>query len=223
MSSQPVRIDRHLIAHVPSDLTDDLSSTAAIAFRLWMSQRQISSARTSTSHQTGRRGLWSVARILIESGSLNAAFLITYIAVLYAEKGQGSLPIVSDMVANILNYSYYGIISNERMHFPDPHQATPMVGIIFSMVIVRVGMNSEDDNTQWQPSMAFAHPLSLPRFAPRQGTQDRQESTMAYRTTTTDPMSSLDRHNSSYLELGRVRSSDIDDKDDGHGVAVVDE
>lgn len=39
-----------------------------------------------------------VARILIESGALNTAYLVTYITVLQVQKGQGSLPIVADMV-----------------------------------------------------------------------------------------------------------------------------
>ncbi|KAK0447012.1 uncharacterized protein EV420DRAFT_1714619 [Desarmillaria tabescens] len=85
-------------------------STSLIAYRIWRSESRMK-AITSNTSKRGR--LMPVVRIVIESGALNTADLITYIAVLQAQRGKGSLPIVADM-------------------------ASPLVGIIFSLVIVRV-------------------------------------------------------------------------------------
>ncbi|KAG7095908.1 hypothetical protein E1B28_006594 [Marasmius oreades] len=99
-------------------------ATSLIAFRIWQSEKHLRKMHISrlaltwrSNDQTPRRKtLLPIALILIESGALNTAYLITYIITLYVEKDAGGLPIVADM-------------------------ATPLVGIIFSLVIVRVEMN----------------------------------------------------------------------------------
>ncbi|KAG5718184.1 hypothetical protein E4T56_gene18890 [Termitomyces sp. T112] len=87
-------------------------ATSLIAYRIWKNEGQFTLVANT------RRGrLLPIARIIIESGLLNTAYLVVYITVLQVQKGKGSLPIVADM-------------------------ASPLVGIIFSLVIVRVGLNS---------------------------------------------------------------------------------
>ncbi|KAG7095905.1 hypothetical protein E1B28_006592 [Marasmius oreades] len=98
-------------------------ATSLIAFRIWRNERKLVLPSVSTKSTSGlsvisgRGSLLPIARILVESGALNTAYLIAYTIVLQVEEGQGSLPIVADM-------------------------STPLVGIIFSLVIVRVQIRS---------------------------------------------------------------------------------
>ncbi|KAK0435497.1 hypothetical protein EV421DRAFT_1835228 [Armillaria borealis] len=94
-------------------------STSLIAYRIWSSERQL---KASTAGTSGRGHIMPVVRIIIKSGALNTAYLIAYITVLQVQKGKGSLPIVADM-------------------------GSPLVGSIFSLVIVRVGLNKMRNNT----------------------------------------------------------------------------
>ncbi|KAG6895235.1 hypothetical protein C0995_012987 [Termitomyces sp. Mi166 len=67
-------------------------ATSLVAYRIWMSERQFNRVANT------RRGrLLPIARIVVESGLLNTAYLIVYITVLQVQKGKGSLPIVADM------------------------------------------------------------------------------------------------------------------------------
>lgn len=70
---------------------------ALLAYRIWLSERLIIEQGVSRSHM----GLRPVMRIVVESGALNTAFLITYMAVLDSKSplSAGALPIVSDMVS----------------------------------------------------------------------------------------------------------------------------
>ncbi|KAH8832054.1 hypothetical protein DL96DRAFT_1553232 [Flagelloscypha sp. PMI_526] len=61
----------------------------------------------------GRTSLWPILKIMIESGVLNAAYLIVYIVLML--RGSSYLPIIGNM-------------------------ACPIVGIIFSLIIVRAGL-----------------------------------------------------------------------------------
>ncbi|KAG5335737.1 hypothetical protein C0989_000525 [Termitomyces sp. Mn162] len=98
--------------YVPKDNSAQSAVLALIAYRIWKNEGQFTLVANT------RRGrLLPIARIIIESGLLNTAYLVVYITVLQVQKGKGSLPIVADM-------------------------ASPLVGIIFSLVIVRVGLNS---------------------------------------------------------------------------------
>ncbi|KAK7056366.1 hypothetical protein VNI00_002920 [Paramarasmius palmivorus] len=101
-------------------LCANATSTALIAYRIWSNDRKFTSGLPSvgeTSVISGRGRLLPIAKILIESGALNTAFLVTYTAVLQAQKRQGGLAVVADM-------------------------STPFIGIVFSLVIVRIGLRS---------------------------------------------------------------------------------
>ncbi|KAM5543933.1 hypothetical protein V8D89_002550 [Ganoderma adspersum] len=92
-------------------------STCMLAFRIWHVDRQmIMAERTS---ERANPSLIPVIRIILESGILNAAYLFAYVMTL--NFGSQGLEIMSEM-------------------------ATPLTGIIFSIVILRVGHQRHDDS-----------------------------------------------------------------------------
>ncbi|PBK80916.1 hypothetical protein ARMGADRAFT_1146951 [Armillaria gallica] len=91
----------------------NIMSTALIAYRIWLAESQLVAAGVS---KAGKHNALKVVRIFIESGALNTTHLVSYAIVLHLGKGKGALPIVAIM-------------------------ASPLVGIIFSLVIVRIGLN----------------------------------------------------------------------------------
>ncbi|KAG6812293.1 hypothetical protein H0H92_003602 [Tricholoma furcatifolium] len=98
-------------------------ATSLVAYRIWSNEREFNKTLGASDSgitrlaSAGRSRLLPIARIVFESGLLNTAYLIVYITVLQVQKGQGSLPIVADM-------------------------ASPLVGLIFSLVIVRIGIKN---------------------------------------------------------------------------------
>ncbi|KAK0435498.1 hypothetical protein EV421DRAFT_1835237 [Armillaria borealis] len=91
----------------------NIMSTTLIAYRIWLAESQLVAVGVS---KAGKHNALKVVRIVIESGALNTAHLVSYTIVLHLGKGKGALPIVANM-------------------------ASPLVGIIFSLVIVRIELN----------------------------------------------------------------------------------
>ncbi|TBU28256.1 hypothetical protein BD311DRAFT_758701 [Dichomitus squalens] len=91
-------------------------ATSLLAFRIWYVDRQM--ARVTAERAQGS-SLTPIVRIILESGMINAAYLFVYVMTL--NFGSQGLEIMSEM-------------------------ATPLTGIIFSIVILRVGHQRHDDN-----------------------------------------------------------------------------
>ncbi|KAF8879039.1 hypothetical protein BD779DRAFT_1676574 [Infundibulicybe gibba] len=110
-------------------------STCLIAYKIWKADqqfKQVSSRTFST-----RRSLFPVARIIIESGAINTAYLLAYTIVL--RSGSNGIEIMASIV-------------------------TPLVGIIFAMVIIRAALAADREAANAKnpaPSRpTFAQPTS---------------------------------------------------------------
>ncbi|VDB95596.1 unnamed protein product [Peniophora sp. CBMAI 1063] len=90
-------------------------ATGLIAWRIWKHARTMSKTVLSSGPQLG-----PVVRIVLESGAVNAAYLLAYLIVL--QSGSHGL----EIMANI---------------------STPLIGIIYSVVIIRATRSSRPANT----------------------------------------------------------------------------
>ncbi|KAI0765179.1 hypothetical protein C8Q74DRAFT_1204758 [Fomes fomentarius] len=105
-------------------------ATSMLAYRIWSVDREMKKLNIETELEPGRSSLSPILRIILESGLINAAYLFAYVMTLAF--GSQGLEIMSEM-------------------------ATPLTGIIFSIVILRVGHRQHDDmyytqkavNTTW--------------------------------------------------------------------------
>lgn len=133
--------------------------------------------------------LMPVLKIVLESGALNAAYLFAYTMTIV--NGTEGLETMAELV-NDFCLSCADLLSNCL-------QATPLIGIIFSIVIIRVGVNAEGE-ANWT-----TRPGTL-NFAPRQKSGVTVSSD--HHTTQTMAISverSTDREDSDLgLEMGRL-------------------
>lgn len=103
--------------------------------------------------------LTPIARIILESGLLNAAFLFAFVMTVVF--GSSSLEIMSEMVSITVSGH---IPASEPLHHDSVDvlfliQGTPMCGIVFSIVIFRVGLrrrNHFQRDTSGEPTMGWA-------------------------------------------------------------------
>jgi len=104
-------------------------ATGLIAFKIWKSEHQLKNAMGASNHASrSRSSLMPVVILVVESGVLNAAYLLAYTIVL--RSGSEGLEIMASI-------------------------ATPYIGIIFSAVIIRAGLaaqGSKAQSTPWKPS-----------------------------------------------------------------------
>ncbi|EJF57160.1 hypothetical protein BD309DRAFT_994349 [Dichomitus squalens] len=94
-------------------------ATSMLAFRIWYVDRQRARQRGPIAVDAYWASLTPIIRIILESGAINAATLFAFVMTL--SFGSQGLEVISEM-------------------------ATPLVGIIFSIVILRVGHRRHDDN-----------------------------------------------------------------------------
>ena len=103
--------------------------------------------------------LTPIARIILESGLLNAAFLFAFVMTVVF--GSSSLEIMSEMVSITVSGH---IPASEPLHHDSVDvlfliQGTPMCGIVFSIVIFCVGLrrrNRFQRDTSGEPTMGWA-------------------------------------------------------------------
>jgi len=100
-------------------LVANIYATSGIAYRIWSYERRSLKSQRENSYVAYRRSFKPIARIIVESGALNATFLIVYTAIL--DKRPLAISIMGDMAA-------------------------PFVGVVFSLVIVRVALNSQRED-----------------------------------------------------------------------------
>ncbi|KAF8883517.1 hypothetical protein BD779DRAFT_1443786 [Infundibulicybe gibba] len=111
-------------------------ATTLIAYKICMTHRQLKKTMTMASYHDS---LLPTARIIIESGAINTAYLLVYMIILY--NNTSGVQILASIV-------------------------TPFVGIIFTMVIIRAALLADrkaaDDSTvrdrQMQPRLATTQP-----------------------------------------------------------------
>ncbi|KAG7099804.1 hypothetical protein E1B28_001615 [Marasmius oreades] len=120
-----------------------------IAFRIWRNEREVIHHSTGSSRTAGRlpssvvwgrNSFFPIARIILESGALYTVFLIAFTIVLRREtpRRQQSMPILANMI-------------------------TPLIGIIFSLVIVRVKIlsNRSLKDSQRTTAASSQHPIEF--------------------------------------------------------------
>ncbi|KAH9945032.1 uncharacterized protein BXZ73DRAFT_96020 [Epithele typhae] len=117
---------RLLKAFFSLSLIANALATSLLAFRIWWVDREMNNvlSGSQTAELEGPFGgqqsaLTPVVRIVLESGLINAAYLFAYVMTLAF--GSQSLELMSEM-------------------------AVPLTGIIFSIVILRVGQRRHDDS-----------------------------------------------------------------------------
>jgi len=118
---------RWLTSFYVLSLVANAMSTSLLAYRIYKARRQANEIQPSTytnadgQHvsRPGRRSLKPILYIIMESGALNAAYLFVYTMCLVT-KSQG-LEVMSEM-------------------------ACPLTGIIFVIVIIRVGLHAQPDS-----------------------------------------------------------------------------
>jgi hypothetical protein len=88
-------------------LIANIYATSGIAYRIWSYERRLLRSQHEHSYTAYRRSFLPIAKIIIESGALNATFLIIYTAIL--DKRPLAIAILGDMAA-------------------------PFVGVVFSLV-----------------------------------------------------------------------------------------
>jgi hypothetical protein len=120
-------------------LASNLIASSLLAWKIWTKERQFSgsfndtSISTNGSSESTRRSLYPIIRVIVESGILNIGYLCAYMGVLYTTKISGATAIMACI-------------------------ASPMVGIIFSMVIIRVGMQS---HSREESTTREGHPTQI--------------------------------------------------------------
>jgi len=102
-------------------LVANVYAVSLIAYRIWTVEKRQGGLKPTYSWAGGRQSLMPVARIVLESGALNAAYLITYIAIL--DSGSSALTVISDL-------------------------ASPLVGLIFSMVIIQAELRTAREHSK---------------------------------------------------------------------------
>ncbi|KAF8883525.1 hypothetical protein BD779DRAFT_1744070 [Infundibulicybe gibba] len=90
-------------------------ATSLIAYKIWRADRQL---RKTISMASARHSLLPIARIIIESGAINTAYLLTYVIIL--QSGSNGIEILASIV-------------------------TPLVGVIFTMVIIRAALAADKE------------------------------------------------------------------------------
>jgi len=104
-------------------------ATGLIAFKIWQSERHLKFAMGASNASHSRTSLMPVVILVIESGLLNAAYLLAYTIVL--RSGSHGLEIMASI-------------------------ATPYIGIIFSGVIICAGLAAQrtqvQSTTPWKPT-----------------------------------------------------------------------
>jgi hypothetical protein len=107
------------IAVFSLSLAANTMGTSAIAFKIWQNEQKFSAAFTGYSPRGGyRKSIMPVARIVAESGVVNAAYLLVYTVILV--NGTHAL----EIMANI---------------------STPLIGILFCTVIIRAAITAENN------------------------------------------------------------------------------
>ncbi|KAF8879029.1 hypothetical protein BD779DRAFT_1447229 [Infundibulicybe gibba] len=89
-------------------------ATSLIAYKIWRADQRQRKITSTTSQTSARHSLLPIARIIVESGAINTAYLLTYVV--------------------ILQYNSNGIQIMASI--------TPLVGVIFTMVIIRAALAS---------------------------------------------------------------------------------
>ncbi|KAJ7750808.1 hypothetical protein B0H16DRAFT_1549167 [Mycena metata] len=119
-------------------LAANVIATSLIAYRIWQSERQIRHLVGSRStRSSGSRSLTSVIRIIVETGAINAGYLLAYTFVLKSESHG------LEIMASI---------------------STPLIGILFSMVIIRATINTErEETTKLHSQSSIPMPITLSR------------------------------------------------------------
>ncbi|KAI0673994.1 hypothetical protein C8Q78DRAFT_1068177 [Trametes maxima] len=109
-------------------LVANAMATSLLAFRIWSIDRRLKSALES---EADNSRLTPIVRIILESGLINAAYLFVMVVTLEAKSEV--LELMSEM-------------------------AVPLTGIIFSIVILRVGRQRHDDTfyTTQQPTTVIS-------------------------------------------------------------------
>ncbi|KDR76853.1 hypothetical protein GALMADRAFT_139719 [Galerina marginata CBS 339.88] len=132
------------IAVFSLSLAANTISTSSIAFKIWQNEQKFSAAFKGYSHSSTRyrRSIMPVARIVAESGVINAAYLLVYTVILV--NGTHAL----EIMANI---------------------STPLIGILFAMVIIRAAITAERNMTTNVNSRP--HAMELPSTASNPRTQ----------------------------------------------------
>ena len=88
-------------------LVANIYATCGIGYRIWSYEKLALKSQRNHTHEAYRRSLKPIARIVVESGALNAAYLVVYTAIL--DRRRGAVAIMGDVAA-------------------------PFVGIVFSLV-----------------------------------------------------------------------------------------
>ncbi|KAL1950902.1 hypothetical protein VTO73DRAFT_51 [Trametes versicolor] len=112
-------------------LVANAMATSLLAYRIWSIDRRLKNALDTEADQSR---LTPIVRIILESGLINAAYL--FVMVMTLEFGSEILELMSEM-------------------------AVPLTGIIFSIVILRVGQQRHDDSfytTQRPTTFSWAGP-----------------------------------------------------------------
>ncbi|KAF8074149.1 hypothetical protein FPV67DRAFT_1409600 [Lyophyllum atratum] len=189
---------RWLTSFYVLSLVANAMSTGLLAFRIYTVRKQASRIQPSTTtlangtraSRAGRRSLKPVLKIILESGVLNAAYLFVY-TICLVTKSQG-LEVMSEM-------------------------ACPLTGIIFVIVIIRVGLHSRPD-TYWpssrtqtvagsggtQPTAAESHVVFMPTGLKKPGMNGVSITTD---TTTYDDVG-LESRRGGDVEMGTFRAGD---------------
>jgi len=165
------------IAIFSLSIAANLYSTSLIAWRIWINERRIAHLKARSS----RTSLMPIVYIVVESGALNAAYLIAYMIVL--QVGSHGIEIFAEF-------------------------STPFVGVIFCLMLLRLDLKSKQDQARKMagPSMlASTTAGSVGRFASRPGiTGTNPEETQVHITVDTHndkdvEMGSMDKYGSRAL------------------------
>jgi magnesium-transporting ATPase (P-type) len=113
-------------------LAANVTATSLIAYRVWKSETNYLAPHDPVGNHRTEGGLKTFLRVTVESGVLNIGYLCAYIGVLYSSKISGATAVVACL-------------------------ATPMVGIVFSLVIVQVGLRASQEAKDRNTSAAPLH------------------------------------------------------------------
>ncbi|KAJ7464500.1 hypothetical protein FB451DRAFT_1263676 [Mycena latifolia] len=140
------------IAVLALSMSANIIATSLLAYRIWNSERQLSKSMGQTSGYKFSSGAnhRRVVRIVLESGLVNTAYLIAYTAVLVI--GNTGLEVMAGI-------------------------STPLIGIIFTVVIIRAATSSDVvPSTQQLPFSA--RNISTNRYNGRSDIQITVDSTI---------------------------------------------